>query len=174
MMIETNDVEIPSWTEPKTFDYCAETAKRSTLMIESGTYMGASARVMLRANPKLHLWCVDKFMVFGTEQITRMFLREWIEAGRCEIIVGDMDKAFEMIAPNYLGKIDAVWVDDGHAVEDVHRDILNALPLLRERGTLFGHDFDKPHNDVAQGVLSLIPLEQLTFPVERVWQFIKP
>jgi len=129
--------------------------------------------VLLQANRGLHLWCVDKFMVYGSEEISRMFLTEWIEYGRCELIKGDMDKAGEMLQ-HMAGKIDAAWVDDGHSIEDVQRDIRNLLPLLRSGGELFGHDFDKPYNDVAQGVMSMLPLEQLTFPVPRVWSWRKP
>ena len=173
MKIELNDEPIPTWTELETLAYCAEIARKSSFVVESGVYMGASSRVMLEANPTLHLWAVDKFMVFGTEAITRLFLREWIEDGNCELIVGDMDRAGEMLA-HMKGKIDAVFVDDGHSEEDLKRDIRNALPLLRSGGILFGHDFDIPHNDVARGVLSIFHVEQLTFPVTRVWQYIKP
>lgn len=170
MFTEINRLPIPTWTEPDTLKYCASVARKSQWMIESGTYMGASARAMLEANPLLHLWCVDKFMVYGTEQITRMFLADWITQGRCEIIVGDMDKAGEMLQ-HMKGKIDGIWVDDGHAEEDLRRDIRNALPLLKSGAELFGHDFDVPHNDVARGVLSVIAHEKLTFPVPRVWSY---
>jgi hypothetical protein len=110
--------------------------------------------------------------VFGTKEITEMFLSGWISTGRCEIIQGDMDKAGEMLA-HMRGRIDAVWVDDGHSEEDVRRDIRNALPLLKPGGILFGHDFDLPFNDVALGVMSMLPKESLTFPVPRVWQYLK-
>lgn len=164
--------EIPTWTEPAALEYCRQVALRSRLMIESGTYMGASAFEMLTANPALHLWCVDKFMVFGTYQITKLFLDRFIQVGACELIVGDMDKAAGML--NYqAGKIDAAWVDDGHAEEDLRRDIRCLLPLLRSGGELFGHDWDGD-NDVARGVKSMLPLKDLTFPVPRVWSYVKP
>lgn len=164
---------IPTWTEPATLEYCRSVARKSSHMIESGCYMGASAFAMLESAPRLHLWTVDKFMVFGTEQITRLFLGEFIAQGRCEIIIGDMDTAGSMLQ-HMKGKIDASWVDDGHAEEDVRRDIRNLLPLLRSGGELFGHDFDVPHNDVARGVLSMLPSSNLRFPVPRVWSYIKP
>jgi predicted O-methyltransferase YrrM len=173
MLIDIDEAPIPTWTEPATLDYCRDIAQGSDFMVESGTYMGASARAMLARNPHLHLWCVDKFMVFGTEKVTRMFLSRWITGGQCEIIVGDMDNAGEMLA-HMRGKIDAIWVDDGHAEEDVRRDIRNALPLLRPGGILFGHDFDVPNNDVARGVLSMLPAAEITHPVHRVWQWRKP
>lgn len=171
-MIDLADFKIPTWTERETLNYCRKIALNAAYMIESGTYMGASARAMLEYNGKTHLWCVDKFPVFGTKEITELFLDPWIRKGQCEIIQGDMDKAGQML--EYMcGRVDAVWVDDGHAEEDVRRDIRNALPLLRSGGVLFGHDWEAD-NDVARGVLSMIPKEKLTFPVPRVWQYIKP
>jgi predicted O-methyltransferase YrrM len=172
MLVDLNRASIPTWTELQTLMYCRSIALRSTLVIESGTYMGASARAMIETNPGCHLWCVDKFEVFGTREITELFLNQWIRKGQCEIIQGDMDKAGEMLT-HMTGKIDAVWVDDGHAEEDLRRDIRNALPLLRPGGILFGHDWDGD-NDVARGVLSMLPKDKLTFPVPRVWQYIKP
>lgn len=165
--------EIPTWTEPATLCYLAELASHSDLAVESGCYMGASARAMLAATPRLHLWTVDKFMVFGTEQLTRQFLRPWLDSGRLEIIVGDSERAASMLQ-HVAGKLDFAFVDDGHAEEDVRRDIRCLLPLIKAGGILCGHDFDVPHNDVARGVLSMLPESQITFPVPRLWQFIKP
>ena len=176
MLIDTYYESIPTWTEPETLAYCRSVARRSRVMVESGTYMGASAIELLQFgcgnNPDFHLWCVDKFEVFGTKQICEMFLSDWIKSGSCEIIQGDMDKAGEMLV-HMRGKVDAIWIDDGHAEEDLRRDIRNALPLLRSGGELFGHDWDGD-NDVARGVLSMIPREKLTFPVPRVWSYLKP
>lgn len=162
---------IPTWTEPHALAYCAEIASRSLFMVELGTYMGASAAVMLNANPRLHLWCVDTFEVFGTEKITRMFLWRPISEGRCELIVGNSERAAGML-PHMRGKLDAVWVDDGHATEDVKRDISCFLPLLKSGGILFGHDFDIPFNDVAIGVKASLPTWDI--PVPRVWSYTKP
>lgn len=173
MLIETNEVEIPTWTEPETLCYLSNLASRSRIGLESGVYFGASARAMLQGNPAMHLWAVDKFMVHGSEQITRLFLREWIQSGHCEIIVGDSTRAAQML-PHMIGMLDYAFVDDGHAEEDVRRDIRFLLPLIKPGGLLLGHDFDIPHNDVARGVLSMIPMKDLTFPCPRLWSFKKP
>jgi predicted O-methyltransferase YrrM len=163
--------DIFTWTEPASLAYCCEVASRSQVMVELGTYMGASAYVMLLANPTLHLWCVDLFEVAGTEKVSRFFLKPFIADGRCELIKGDSAKAGIMLQ-HMAGKLDAVWVDDGHATPDVQRDIDNFLPLLRSGGELFGHDFDEPANDVALGVMSRLPHWEL--PVPRVWSYVKP
>jgi hypothetical protein len=83
-----------------------------------------------------------------------------------------MDRAGEMLV-HMRGKIDAAFVDDGHAVQDVQRDIRNLLPLLKSGGILCGHDWDGD-NDVAQGVKSMLPVSKITIPVPRLWQYIKP
>ena len=172
MIIEINEVLIPTWTEPETLQYCAQIARQSKFMVEVGVYFGASSRAMLKANSGLHLWSADTFGVFGAEQVTRLFLRDWIENGQCEIVVGDSVKAASIL-PHMEGRLDAVWIDDGHAEEDLRRDISSMLPLLRRGGILFGHDWDGD-NDVARGVKSMLPVERMTFPCPRVWQYIKP
>lgn len=164
--------KIPTWTEPHCLAYCAEVASKSTVMVEVGTYVGASAQVMLRANPALHLWCVDHFQAFAfNKEICAMMLREEIEQGRCELIQAQSDIAGEMLQ-HMGGKIDGVWIDDGHATEDVKRDIRSFLPLVKSGGELFGHDFDIPHNDVAFGVIQSLPSYEIKVP--RLWSYIKP
>lgn len=168
----TLTVHIPTWTEPHCLAYCCEIASKSEVMVELGTYMGASAAVMLLANPKLHLWCVDTFAVFGTRRITELMLEPYIKDGRCELITGDSARAADMLQHMKL-KIDAVWVDDGHATEDVIRDIRCFLPLIKHGGEIFGHDWDAD-NDVAQGVRACFSYPQITIPVPRLWSHRKP
>jgi hypothetical protein len=75
------------------------------------------------------------------------------------------------------GRLDFVWVDDGHATEDVKRDIRCFWPLVRKGGEMFGHDFDSPPNDVALGVIDAARTQPgfvHTLPVPRVWSAIKP
>jgi predicted O-methyltransferase YrrM len=165
-------LKIPTWTEPESLAYCAEVASRSKVIIESGTYMGASALIMLNANPALHLWAIDHFAVFGTKEITEHFLADHIKEGRAELIKGDSSVGGAMLQ-HMKGKVDAVWCDDGHAEEDLIRDITWLLPLLRSGGELFGHDWDGDNN-VARGVKAKIPVNKLTFPVPRVWSYRVP
>lgn len=160
-----------TWTEDHCLAACAEVASHSTAGVELGTYLGRSAKVLLDSNPALHLWCVDTFETAGIEHTARYFLRHEIAAGRCEIIKGDSIRASDMLR-HMSGKLDFVWVDDGHATEDVKRDIRCFLPLLKSGGTLFGHDFDVPYNDVALGVIASLP--HFKIPVPRLWEYTKP
>jgi len=173
MKCDINDLPIPTWTTPEELEHCAEVAKNSTFMVESGCFLGASAKAILEGNPQVHLWTVDHFKAFAfNKEVACIFLHDYITQGRCEIIEGDMDRAGNMLL-HMRGEIDAVWIDDGHAEIDLQRDIRNAIPLLKPGGILFGHDWDGD-NDVARGVLSMLPMNKLTFPVPRVWQYQKP
>jgi predicted O-methyltransferase YrrM len=166
---------IPTWTEDYNLAFCCEEASKAQFGVELGTYMGASAKMMLLANPKLHLWCVDKFsLVFGLETVANLFLQDEIVAGRCELINGDSEKGGQMLS-HMQGKLDFVFVDDGHATEDVLRDIRWFYPLLKPGGVMFGHDFEVgnngEYNDVAQGVIrSGIKFD---VPVPRMWRSFK-
>lgn len=168
-LVETSS-HIFTWTTVAELGYLAELASKAQFIVESGCYLGRSAKVMLDANKQCHLWTVDKFMVAGTEHTTRFFLHDEIREGRCEIIVGDSEKALEMLGPHMAGKVDLVWVDDGHAEEDVMRDIRCLSPLLRPGGIMVGHDWEGD-NDVARGVKrSGVPY---TIPLPRIWQYVR-
>lgn len=170
MIIDTDQIPIPTWTEPHCLNFLAKAARHAMFAVELGTYFGASARVMLQANPKLHLWCVDKFEVFGSRQVTEIFLGQWISEGRCELIVGDSKKANEMLLPRMRSGIDLCFVDDGHEDFQVLSDIWQMLPLISPSGLLCGHDYDGD-NDVARGVhKSGIKFD---LPVPRMWRMIR-
>ena len=156
--------EIFTWTEHLTLCYIAEIASTAEYMVECGTYHGRTAKVIMDAGCK-HLWCIDLFIVPGDQHVTRHFLKKEIKDGRCELIVGDSQRGGQMLS-HMKGKVDAVWVDDGHAKEDLIRDITCLGPLVKPGGLLFGHDYDGD-NDVAQGVHATgIKFE---IPVPRVW-----
>lgn len=159
-----------TWTEPHNLAFLAEHASKASCAVELGSYMGRTARVMLDAGCQ-HLWTVDNFQVPGTLECCQFFLQHYIRTGQCEIIKGDSGTAAAML--NHMrGKIDFVFVDDGHETHQVLADIRYMLPLLKSGAILCGHDFDVPHNDVAQGVIqSGIPF---TVPVPRLWVYVHP
>jgi predicted O-methyltransferase YrrM len=169
--MNVDDFAVPTWTEPATLKFLSDLAAKSKFMVELGTYFGASSRPMLRASPGLHLWCVDTFEVFGSRHIAEMFLHEHIKSGRCEIIVGNSDRAAQMLQ-HMGGLLDAVFVDDGHQDWQVKADITNFYPLLKEGGVMVGHDWDGD-NDVAQGVKAVFPMNRIDIPVPRLWRVFK-
>lgn len=175
MIVDGLQQAIPTWSEPETLRYWSDLAKGAAHAVESGVYLGASTYAMLEANPNLHLWAVDHFQAFAfNEQVVRVLLGKFIKEGRLELIVGDTNKAFEILNGHMGEKIDLAVVDDGHAEVDLQRDIRCLLPLLRSGGKMVFHDFDVPHNDVARGILSMLPASQLQFPVPRGCLYVKP
>lgn len=159
-----------TWTEDYVLEHLMKSASTAKVIVECGVYMGASAMAMaLTAPDGFHMWCIDKFMVAGTEFVTRQNLATWIRRDQVEIIVGDSERGGSMLQ-HMKGKVDLIFVDDGHSEEDLLRDIRCLKPLLRPGGAMLGHDFDVPHNDVARGVIrSGIRYD---VPVPRLWRHI--
>lgn len=190
-------VNIPTWTEVLTLAYLAELASKSERIIECGTYLGASAKVMLLANPKLHLYCIDTFTCVGepmmldylskvvspagvkaskdltTGEICRWHtLKQEIEDERCFLVQGNSEDGSIALLRENIPDVDAIWIDDGHAAEDVMRDISCLMPFLKHGGEMVGHDFDVPYNDVARGVIN--SRIHYDVPIHRMWRHVKP
>lgn len=161
-----------TWTEPWNLAYIAERASRAKVMIECGTYLGRSAKVALDAGVG-HLWCIDKWSMIesGIFEQCKLFLAPEIASGRVELINGDSAKGGDMLQ-HMRNKVDCIFVDDGHAKEDLERDIDNLFPLLKTGGEMFGHDWEGT-NDVAQGVLSRFIEQRVKVPVPRMWSVIR-
>lgn len=172
-----------TWTEPAVLAYLAEAASQSECAVEIGTYMGRSAKVILDAS-RVHLWCVDPWPSEhdGLKWVTEHHLADHIASGRCEIIDKYPDEAARMLE-HMRGRLDLVWIDGGHALEHVRRDIRCFLPLMRPGGLMCGHDFEpsgpnsigRPENrpnEVAQAVIELLPgWEQ---PMFHLWAYRVP
>lgn len=160
-----------TWTGRGELAYLAEQASKAKAAIEMGVYMGRSAKVMLDANPALHLWAVDPFMVDGTFETTRYFLREEITQGRCEIIRKYTPEGSQQLQ-HMKGKIDLLFIDAGHSFENVMTDIKHWLPLVRVGGIACGHDLEHPDNDVTKAVRHCL-FDWWTEPVPRIWEYVK-
>lgn len=165
-----------TWTGDGELAYLAEIASNAKTGLELGVYMGRSSKVMLDASPGLHLWSVDPFMVDGTYETTRYFLRDEIAQGRCEVIRKYTPQAVEQM--NHMrGKLDLVFIDGAHDFSNVQQDIKMWAPFVRMGGILCGHDMETPprypeDNDVAKAVKFCLA-GWWTEPVPRVWAYIK-
>lgn len=161
-----------TWTGDHELCFLAEAAANSRIAIEMGVYMGRSSKVMLDANPSLHLWAVDPFMVDGTYECTKYFLRDEIRQGRCEIIRKFTPQAAEQLQ-HMKGKIDLLFIDAGHSFENVLTDIKHWLPLVRVGGIACGHDVEhNPENDVTKAVNHCL-FNWWFEPVPRIWEYHK-
>ena len=154
-----------SWTEPASLAYWAEMASTRNKIIEIGTHLGKSAKVMLLANPNCRLWCIDGWHEPGTEHTARHFLKAEIDEGRCEGY--RINFPHNAVCPwNAKAPFDMVVIDNGHEYEEVKNQIELFRPLIRSGGLICGHDLD-PGNGVHKAVTELIP--DYTEPVPRVW-----
>lgn len=165
-----------TWTGRGELSYLAEEASKVTVAVEMGVYMGRSAKVMLDANPALHLWAVDPFMVDGTYEVTKYHLRDEVAAGRCEIIRKYTPDAVQQLA-HMEGKVDMIFIDAAHDFSNVQQDIVRWRPLVKMGGLLCGHDLETPpryenDNDVAKAVKHCL-MGWWTEPVPRMWAYIK-
>lgn len=186
-------VNIPTWTEVLTLAYLAEIASKCNRIIECGTYLGASAKTMLLANPKLFLYCIDTFACknermmsdylhnigetntdMTTYEICRCHsLKQEINEGRCMLIEGTSERgAAVLLHEQSICQVDAIFVDDGHQAWQVFDDCRYLLPFLKESGEICGHDYD-PGNDVYQGVLASFGEHRVKVPVPRLWSVFK-
>lgn len=66
------------------------------------------------------------------------------------------------------GSFDTVFIDASHEYEDVKRDILAWLPLVKDGGTLCGHDYDA----VRAAVHEVLPGAQLVGNTS-IWHYVK-
>lgn len=159
---------ISKLTEDHTMAYLAEQAQ-GKVVVESGTYYGASAYVMLAAGAK-KVHCIDPFFEPGSKEIAERSLAKWIESGQACIWHMRCQEAAWQIQ-RQEGAVDMVFVDDGHEQCEVEYDIDWLYPLLKSGGLICGHDLD-PGGSVERAVKGKLP--GYSEPVPRLWAFIKP
>lgn len=167
---------IKTWTGDGELAYVAQQASEHSIIVEVGTYLGRSAKVICDANPNCHLWYVDPGLVDFIFETSQYFLRKEIAEGRCEGIKKYTPQAVEMLQ-HMKGKIDMVWIDGGHGFDDVYTDITRWMPLLKVGGLMCGHDLEtSPNyvqdNDVARAVKHTL-MSWWHEPVPRVWAYNK-
>lgn len=137
---------------------------RPRLIVEVGTWKGASALTMAQACDALDLdtriVCVDtwlgahEFIGVGGERdlllrhgwpmVYFQFLANVVKANQTRRIIPFPQTS--LIAARYLAqhqiKADLIYIDGSHDEVDVAMDIRAYLPLLRTGGVLFGDDYD--------------------------------
>jgi len=157
--------QISQHTEDHVMAYLAEQCQ-GKIVVEIGTYKGASAYMMCAAGAKL-VHCIDPFFEPGTEEITRQHLKPFTDDAQAMIWVMRSGKAAEKINL----PVEMIWVDDGHYQHEVEYDIDSWYPLLLPGGLICGHDLD-PGSDVEKAVMNRLP--GYSQPVPRLWAYIKP
>jgi predicted O-methyltransferase YrrM len=141
--------DIFTWTAQEELAWLAEHASTSEIIVEIGSYMGHSAKVMSAATPGT-VYCVDTWEPAGSWNVFEYFLRGELASGKVKALKLQSPAAAKELE-HLRGMIDMVFVDDGHLATDVVRDIDAFLPLMRTPGLICGHDYERG-NAVAIGV----------------------
>jgi cephalosporin hydroxylase len=120
-------------------------------VIEVGTAFGGHASAILKTTIA-SLICIDSFVIyeggFFDNQIDYDSLYEFtknrITGPRCSLFRGNSKEAFPLVLELSNGglKFDLVFIDADHSYEAVKEDIAMYSRVIREGGTLSGHDYN--------------------------------
>jgi hypothetical protein len=122
--------------------------------VEVGTAEGYHAEMLLAANPRLMLWCVDCYQQYPGYE-------EYADPDQCE------RDAMARLAPYYPAfirefsvdaaaqfddnSLDFVYLDAAHDAASVAADLAAWTPKVRAGGIVFGHDYKHTHARLVRG-----------------------
>lgn len=171
-------------------------AVRPQSIIEVGSWKGHSANHMAdvcrAANIQCKIICIDTFLgavehwvlpgAFETLRIKNgrptvfeCFLGNTIARGNTEYLLPlTMDSAnAAQVLQHYNYKADLIFIDAAHDYDDVIADIEGYLPLLSERGVIFGDDYQyEPLARAVHDMANRLGLQVLV--AKRKWMFVNP
>lgn len=166
-----------TWTNEEELAWLAEEASRRFWVLEIGTYLGHSAKVMAHAMshaagimlPK-KLVCFDYCPEPGVPQKALNNLTEEIQKNRIEYYQKDAGASAVWWLLHDRPKFDMIWIDDGHTYDDVIRDCLIAVATHKDDNSLIcGHDYEKNNNDVARAVNDCFGQKNIKFGPGTIW-----
>jgi hypothetical protein len=110
---------------------------------EIGVQRGTYSQCLMRANPKLHLLCIDSWAPFThhsqewqNAQLSRA--RKRLRGFDCEFIIKPSLEAVKEVPD---GSLDFVYIDALHDFDSVMMDIISWAPKVRRDGIVSGHDY---------------------------------
>jgi predicted O-methyltransferase YrrM len=148
-----------TWTSVPEMTWLADRASQAQVVVEIGSYMGRTAKLFAVACPG-KVYCVDHFETAGVQRVFEHFLQAEMHSGKVALVVANSQDGATQLSGQLRGKVDMVFIDDGHAYNDVVRDIKSWLPLMRPGGLVCGHDFEVnsgKFNEVARAVMDMLP-----------------
>ena len=185
----TKALGTPGYMAPRELVWLAIQAKQHKLIVEFGSFLGRSTRVLAdnaagkvyamddwRTGIKPH-WgpeILEKLTPDFEENLYRGFclhLQEHIDSGKVIPVRADNERV-DLLPPEWFNghgggeKPDMLFIDGDHHYEPVKRDIANGLAMLRAGGLLCGHDYD--WKTVKQAVDELLPAATLV-PGTSIW-----
>jgi len=145
--------------------FLANLASTHSKILELGSYLGSSTRVMADHTSGFVIAC-DSF--HGPEELVLTWkerqaiydtfianMGEHIASGRVLPWKAD-HKTLDFTQAPKPPKYDMVFIDGSHRHEDVLRDIQTALSVLEAGGTICGHDYDMGCPGVVMAVNELL------------------
>lgn len=116
-------------------------ASLATNILEVGSYLGLSARIMAKSNPLATVWCIDTWdSDTAGEQVGDSHYQQFLRNTTGLYIVPIRGDSAEMIARFQDRFFDLAWIDGDHTDAGCYRDIKAALPKMRRGSVLAGHD----------------------------------
>lgn len=129
-----------------------DVAKNAESVLEIGTYMGHSALIMLLANPKLKLTCIDLSDKYSP--IALDVLKKYFPEAELSFILGS---SIDVI-PSLNKKFDLFHIDGDHELQFVLDDFENTKKLAS--GPVYNVIFDDWHGE--RGIGSQLERDVLT------------
>jgi predicted O-methyltransferase YrrM len=162
-------LDIPGWLSPQDatelYDAVLSLRSERPVIVEIGSHLGKSSMVLAQALRKKGggiLHCIDPFDASGDSGAQHLYEKRQAELGinLLEAFKRNMArygvlsfvrpiKGFShIVAKDFSGEIDMVFIDGNHDYEAVKNDFLDWSPRLREGGVIALHDvFAAPFGD---------------------------
>jgi predicted O-methyltransferase YrrM len=136
---------VAGWMYEAELQFLAETAQKSKVIIEIGSYEGRSTRALADNSPDdARIYAVDPWNFYITSSIKSnditfnqfyLNLYSYIKQGK----VIPCRKTWKEYQP--IEKADFIFIDGEHTYDAVRHDIYKALLWINEGGILAGHDY---------------------------------
>jgi hypothetical protein len=137
----------------------AENIMRARVVIEVGSFMGASVAWMAQHNPEARFYCVDTWL--GSPEITEQdldgipyqhgrlmllerFLSNMVAAGiedRVTPIIQTSTSGAKILRAQGVAA-DLIYIDAGHDYLECYADLVSYLPLLAKGGVMIADDYE--------------------------------
>lgn len=156
---------VHGWMTDEELLYLGREAETRHRVVEVGSYMGRSTRMLARTCPGI-VWSVDnlKGVRHGGRRLDEMFrenLSAEIKQGKVRVLREPSEEAAKTFED---GTVDMVFIDADHDYPAPLRDLEAWWPKLRKGGLMCGHDygmkdvfrsleeFGRPHELAADGI----------------------
>ena len=155
--------------EAKELYSCSETLLESSILVEIGTWKGASACIMgaARIGKKSKIYTIDNFRtdIFpegrtNEEETFQYLVNSGIE--NLTLITGTSKDVSNV----WKDTINLLFIDGDHAYSGIKADVKNWLPRVEKNGLVIFHDYDS-HEEVTMVIHRAIE-DKLITPFKKV------